>query len=480
MPRAHTSGRARRLLLCDTEVPMRDSLARPRRRRPSPPRLPPRPAQDDPKASSREREARRRDAVAEIGVDVGRPPDAPRPRPRPPPPCHSQGERRPPPPPGRSGRDAVERRASRRYAAFLPERLKVDGTLVPSAADAGSSRSSSTPWTLAGRAVRSRRRTCARSASTRTTSAFADAFLSVALTDTRGIREEAPVLLFDGARVAFRPAPATSGLGAAGLHAPLPAFDPAQAAHVLVHAPAAGHGITLRGAARRFDRGVARVTVAVAELLGLVPPRDAPHRPGRIHGGVARLVVRPRVPAGLEGLPAFGRDRALRVRRASLPPGRRVPADDARAEVRRPLRRTHVPRVRALRGPRRRAPASAALPPRRIRARALLPAAPLARRARGLRCRVPRGRRGDDAPDRRIRARSFSQPPRGRRSSARASRRSTGTSTCSCASRTGRSSSARPSSLRSSRASCSARGAWTGGLSGSAPPRAFPTPPARA
>jgi inner membrane protein len=55
--------------------------------------------------------------------------------------------------------------------------------------------------------------------------AFADAMLSVALSDTRGIREE-PVLLFDGVRVSFRPGAGEGGLGPAGLHAPLPAFDP--------------------------------------------------------------------------------------------------------------------------------------------------------------------------------------------------------------------------------------------------------------
>ena len=46
------------------------------------------------------------------------------------------------------------------------------------------------------------------------------------MSDTRGIREEASVA-WDGSSVRFRPGPGPSGLGDAGLNAPLPSLDPA-------------------------------------------------------------------------------------------------------------------------------------------------------------------------------------------------------------------------------------------------------------
>ena len=110
------------------------------------------------------------------------------------------------------------------HAAFLPERLKVEGTLVPERRRRGIFEIVVYTGTLAvsGTLPPSDVRALGLDPDD---VAFADAFLSVALTDTRGIREE-PVLLFDGARVAFRPGAGDAGLGTAGLHAPLPAFDP--------------------------------------------------------------------------------------------------------------------------------------------------------------------------------------------------------------------------------------------------------------
>ena len=48
-----------------------------------------------------------------------------------------------------------------------------------------------------------------------------DAFLSVGLSDTRGIREEVR-LLWDGDPMVFGPAPAQTCLAPSGIHAPLP------------------------------------------------------------------------------------------------------------------------------------------------------------------------------------------------------------------------------------------------------------------
>lgn len=110
------------------------------------------------------------------------------------------------------------------HAAFLPERLKVDGALVPERRRRGIFEVVVYTGTLAVSGTLPASDVRALGLDPENV-AFADAFLSVALTDTRGIREE-PVLLFDGARVSFRPGAGDGGLGAAGLHAPLPAFDP--------------------------------------------------------------------------------------------------------------------------------------------------------------------------------------------------------------------------------------------------------------
>ena len=126
----------------------------------------------------------------------------------------------PPPPP-------VERtRVEIAYAGFLPDRLKVEGTLAPERRRRGlfevtvygATLTVSGTWTsadLAGLGLDPR------------DVDLSGAFLSVALSDTRGIRE-APALTFDGVPVAFRPGTGPSGLGTSGLNAPLAAFDPAK------------------------------------------------------------------------------------------------------------------------------------------------------------------------------------------------------------------------------------------------------------
>lgn len=113
------------------------------------------------------------------------------------------------------------------HAAFLPERLKVEGALEPERRRRGIfevvvyTGMLTVSGTLPAADVRAL-------GLDPDDVAFADAFLSVALSDTRGIREE-PTLLWDGARVAFRPGAGGTGLGASGLHAPLPGLDPGKA-----------------------------------------------------------------------------------------------------------------------------------------------------------------------------------------------------------------------------------------------------------
>jgi inner membrane protein len=109
-------------------------------------------------------------------------------------------------------------------AGFLPDRLKVEGTLTPERRRRGIFEVVVYTGTVAvsGTFPASDVRALGIDPDD---AALADAFLSVAVSDTRGIREE-PVLLWDGARVAFRPGEGDAGLGAAGLHAPLPDFSP--------------------------------------------------------------------------------------------------------------------------------------------------------------------------------------------------------------------------------------------------------------
>jgi inner membrane protein len=115
------------------------------------------------------------------------------------------------------------------YAGFLPEKLKVEGKLVPERRRRGIFEvvvygvELTVSGTLAAPDVRGL-------GLDPDDVAFADAFVSVALTDTRGIREEA-TLLWDGTPVPFRPGPGDTGLGESGLHAPIPGFDPAKASH---------------------------------------------------------------------------------------------------------------------------------------------------------------------------------------------------------------------------------------------------------
>jgi inner membrane protein len=175
-----------------------------------------------------EREARRRAAVDEIGATWGGPQTLIGPVLVLP---HRVLRREnvvlAPPPGAAAGTPGVVQERTRVevvHAAFLPDRLKVDGTLVPERRRRGIfevvvyAGLLAVSGTIPATDVRSL-------GLDPDDVAFADAFLSVALTDTRGIREE-PVLLFDGARVEFRPGAGDSGLGAAGLHASLPAFDP--------------------------------------------------------------------------------------------------------------------------------------------------------------------------------------------------------------------------------------------------------------
>jgi inner membrane protein len=109
-------------------------------------------------------------------------------------------------------------------AGFLPDRLKVEGTLTPERRRRGIFEVVVYTGTVAvsGTFPASDARALGIDPDD---AALSDAFLSVAVSDTRGIREE-PVLLWDGARVAFRPGEGDAGLGAAGLHAPLPDFTP--------------------------------------------------------------------------------------------------------------------------------------------------------------------------------------------------------------------------------------------------------------
>lgn len=159
-----------------------------------------------------EREARRRAAVDEIGATWGGPQTLVGPvlvLPH-------RVLRRETGPPERT-------RVETAYAAFLPERLKVEGKLVPERRRRGIFETAvyavdlTVSGTLGAPDVRALGLepddVC-----------LADAFLSVALTDTRGIREDA-TLLWDGAPLKFRPGPGTSGLGKAGLHAPLAGLD---------------------------------------------------------------------------------------------------------------------------------------------------------------------------------------------------------------------------------------------------------------
>lgn len=113
------------------------------------------------------------------------------------------------------------------HAAFLPERLKVEGTLVPERRRRGIfevvvwAGALTVSGTIPAADVRALGLDPA-------DVAFEDAFLSVALSDTRGIREE-PSFAWDGAAVSFRPGAGDSGIGTTGLHAPLAGLDPGKA-----------------------------------------------------------------------------------------------------------------------------------------------------------------------------------------------------------------------------------------------------------
>jgi inner membrane protein len=115
------------------------------------------------------------------------------------------------------------------HAGFLPQRVRFEGTLVPERRRRGIFEVAvyAVELTVSGTLGAPDLRALGLDPAD---VAFEDAFLSVALTDTRGIREETTVL-WDGAPVKFRPGPGHSGLGTSGIHAPLAGFDAQKAPH---------------------------------------------------------------------------------------------------------------------------------------------------------------------------------------------------------------------------------------------------------
>lgn len=180
-----------------------------------------------------EREARRRAAVDEIGATWGGPQTLAGPVLVLP---HRVRRREnvvlaPPPGTAAASPGVVEQRTrvETAYASFLPERLKVEGTLVPERRRRGIFEVAvyTVDLTVSGTLGAPDVRALGLDPDDVD---FADGFLSVSLTDTRGIREEA-TLLWDGAPVKFRPGPGASGLGKTGVHAPLAGFDREKASH---------------------------------------------------------------------------------------------------------------------------------------------------------------------------------------------------------------------------------------------------------
>lgn len=131
------------------------------------------------------------------------------------------------PPAGAAPGAVAERtRVETAYAAFLPERLKVEGALAPERRSRGIFEVAVYGATLTVSGTFPALDLPAIAVEPANAD-FAGAFLSVALSDTRGIRE-APSLTFDGAPAPFRPGGGPSGLGASGLNAPLAGLDPAK------------------------------------------------------------------------------------------------------------------------------------------------------------------------------------------------------------------------------------------------------------
>ena len=177
-----------------------------------------------------ERESRRREAVAEIAQAWGGPQTVLGPVLVVPHRVVRKEVVVPPPAPGMPASTVVtpveKTRVETAYAAFLPDRLAFEGRLVPERRKRGL-------FEAAVYAVELKATGTFPAADLRAlgidpeAADFPGAFLSVAVSDTRGIREEASVA-WDGASVRFRPGPGPSGLGDAGLNAPLASLDPAK------------------------------------------------------------------------------------------------------------------------------------------------------------------------------------------------------------------------------------------------------------
>ena len=167
---------------------------------------------------------------------------------------------------------------------------------------------------------------------------------------------------------------------------------------ICFHREPPGHGSVRRDTARSLDGGRPQVTVAFTELLRRVSSRSADGDPGGLRRRMESVLLRTQLPAALARRPRRPRRRRgeVRVRRAALPPRRRVPAGDAGPEVRDPFRRAHVSRLRPLRDLRRPAHPPSSVSLRRLRARAFLSAPRLSLRARRVRRGIPRRGLGDD------------------------------------------------------------------------------------
>ena len=174
-----------------------------------------------------ERETRRREAVGEIAATWGGPQTLLGPVLVVPHRVVRKEVVVPPPSPGMPASTVVtpveKTRVETVYAAFLPDRLAFEGRLVPERRKRGL-------FEAVVYAVELKATGTFPAADLRAlgidpeASDLSGAFLSVAVSDTRGIREEASVA-WDGSNVRFRPGPGPSGLGDAGLNAPLPSFD---------------------------------------------------------------------------------------------------------------------------------------------------------------------------------------------------------------------------------------------------------------
>ncbi len=178
-----------------------------------------------------ERESRRREAVGEIAQAWGGPQTVLGPVLVVPHRVVRKEVVVPPPAPGMPASTVVspveKTRVETSYATFLPDRLAFEGRLVPERRRRGL-------FEAVVYAVELKATGTFPAADLRALEIDPEApdlpgaFLSVAVSDTRGIREEASVS-WDGSSVRFRPGPGPSGLGDAGLNAPLASLDPAKA-----------------------------------------------------------------------------------------------------------------------------------------------------------------------------------------------------------------------------------------------------------